>query len=454
MNIINKKHLALFLASASMLTAAAKESSTGYFLENYNMRWQMNPAMGNRNGYVGFPALGNVDLGVSSNFSLTDFVYSLNGKTVLFTNPGVDASEFLGKLGNTSRLSEDFKLNIIQVGFKAFGGYNNIAINVRQNASVDLPKSVFSLLKEGVSNKDYDITDLRVRANAYAEIALNHSRDIKQVPGLRAGISFKALLPVAYGEANFNDLHLDLQQDNWKALANAEMKLGLKGLRYETEINERTGHRYVSGVNTDDLEYSPNGFGFAFDLGATYEWKDFVFSVALTDLGMLKYNSVQMASTNGSQIFETDSHVIEIGDDGDSWDKLVDDLSELYELEDNGDVGGVNVGLMGTFRAGVDYKFPFYNKLHFGLMNTTHFNTIVPNTEFRLSANVEPVKGIALAVSGATGTFGTNWGFLLSLGNKGFNINLGMDYAALKMDKNHIPLNPNVDVHLGINFPF
>lgn len=453
MNIINKKYIALFLMAASVAGASAQESATGYFLENYNMRWQMNPAMGNRLGYVGFPGLGNLNVGACGNYNVTDLVYNYNGKTVLFTNPNISAEEVLGNLKETNRLSQDLKLNIIQVGFKAFGGYNNIAINMKENLTTDIPKSIFSLLKEGVSNKDYDITNLRLKANAYAEIALNHSRDIKQVPGLRAGLSFKFLMPVAYGEANFNDLHLDLQQNTWKAIADAELKLGMNGLRYETDVNDRTGHRYVSGVDGDDISFGFNGFGFAVDLGATYEWKDFVFSLALTDLGTMNYNSVQIASTNGKQEFETNNHVIGIGDDGASWDNLVDDLSRLYELNDMG-TQSVNTGLEGKLRVGVDYKLPYYKKLHFGIMNTTSFNTIVPSTEFRLSANVEPVKGVAVAVSGAAGTFGANYGFLLSLGNKGFNFNLGMDYAAFKMDKNHIPLDSNFDVHFGINFPF
>ncbi|MCM1490454.1 MAG: DUF5723 family protein [Muribaculum sp.] len=453
MNIINKKFLSIILASASVATTAAQESATGYFLENYSMRWQMNPAMGNRLGYVGFPGLGNLNVGVSGNFNVTDIVYPYNGKTVLFTNPNIPASEVLGNLKNVNRLSQDSKVNLLQVGFKAMGGYNNIAISVKENTTADIPKSIFSLLKEGVSNKDYDINDLHVKANAYAEIALNHSRDIKQIPGLRAGVSFKMLMPVAYCEANFNNLHLDLQQDNWSAIADAEMKLGMNGLRYKTKENDRTGHRYVSGVDGDDIGFGFNGFGFAFDLGATYEWKDFVFSLALTDLGMINYNSVQLASTNGKQEFHTDNHIIGVGDGGDSWDDLVDDLSRLYELNDMG-TQSVNSGLEGTLRVGADYKFPMYDKLHFGLLNTTHFNTIVPSTEFRLSANVEPVKGVAVAVSGAAGTFGVNYGFLLSLGNKGFNFNLGMDYAAFKMDKNHIPLDSNFDIHFGMNFPF
>ncbi len=87
-------------------------------------------------------------------------------------------------------------------------------------------------------------------------------------------------------------------------------------------------------------------------------------------------------------------------------------------------------------------------------MNTTNLSSVFPMTEFRVSANVEPVKGIAASVSAAAGTYGANYGFLLSLGNKGFNFLIGMDYAAMKMDKNHIPLKSNCDVHLGINFPF
>ena len=453
MNIINKKFLTLTMAAIA-LSASAQESATGYFMENYNMKWQMNPAMGNRNGYVGFPALGNLNVAVNGNLSVTDLVYARDGKTVLFSNPNVSACEVLGNLGNVNRLSESLNLGVIQVGFKGFGGYNNIAINVKENASFDLPKSIFSLIKEGVSNKTYDITDLRAKAAAYAEIALNHSREIKQVPGLRAGVSLKFLLPVAFAEANFDELALELGENNWKARANANMRVGMQGFRYETEIDDRTKQRYVNGFNTDDLKYGINGFGFAVDLGATYDWNDFRFSLALTDLGMLNFNSVQEASTNGVKTFETAAHQIGIGDDSEGWDKLVDDLSPLYQLDDNGDIGSTSMGLQGKMRLGVDYKFPLYDKLHFGLMNTTNFSSIFPMTEFRVSANVEPVKGVAASVSAAAGTYGANYGFLLSLGNKGFNFLIGMDYAAIKMDKNHIPLSTNCDVHLGINFPF
>lgn len=453
MNIINRKLITLSVAAASIMGVSAQETSTGYFMENYNMKWQMNPAFGNRNNYVGFPGLGNVNVGANGNFGPKDIVYPLNGKTVLFTNPGISAEEVLGNLKNVNRFSGGTHYGILQGGFKAFGGYNNIAINARAQSDLAIPKSIFSLLKEGVGNQTYDIKDLHVKAAAYAEIVLNHSREIKQVPGLRAGVSLKFLLPFGFAEADFNNLSLELGENNWKAQSDARLRLGMKGMRYETEVNDRTGERYVSGVDSEDYKFGVNGFGFGVDLGASYEWNDFNFSLAFTDLGVLGFNSVQEASTNGTKKFETADHVIGVGDHGDSWDKLVDDLSPLYELSDNGTTSS-SIALLGKFRAGVDYKFPLYNKLHFGLMNTTNLSSMFPGTEFRLSANVEPIKGIAASVSGAVGTYGANYGVLLSLGNKGFNFLIGMDYAALKLDKNSIPLTSNVDVHMGINFPF
>lgn len=453
MNIINKKILALTFTVASVMGVSAQEAATGYFMEDYNMRWEMNPAMGNRLNYVGFPALGNLNVSVNGNISAKDIVYPHAGKTVLFTNPNISAQEVLGNLHNKNRLNESVNVNVLQAGFKAFGGYNNIAINIKENASVDLPKSIFSLLKEGIGNETYDIKDLHVKAAAYAEIALNHSRVIKQVPGLRAGVSLKFLLPVAFAEANFDELQLELGENNWKARSNANLRIGMDGLKYETKINDKTGNPYVSGVNSDDVKFGVNGFGFAVDLGAAYQWTDFTFSLALTDLGILNFNSVQEASTNGTKYFETENHVIGVGDHGDGWDALVKDLSPLYELQDNGTISS-SIAVQGKLRAGVDYKFPLYDKLHFGLMNTTNFSSIFPSTEFRLSANVAPIKGIAASLSAAAGTYGANYGFLLSLGNKGFNFLIGMDYAAIKMDKNHIPLTSNCDFHMGINFPF
>ncbi|MDE6017582.1 MAG: hypothetical protein K2G85_02085 [Muribaculaceae bacterium] len=452
MNNITKKLLALSFSAVSVMTAYAQPSSSGYFLENYNMKWQLNPALSNRLTYIGIPGLGNINAGINGNLSATDIVYPYDGRTVLFTNPNIKVEKVMGNLSKVNRLSESLGLGVIQFGFKAFGGYNNFAINIKENMNFDVPKGLFSLAKEGLTNKVYDITDFRLKGCAYAEIALNHSREIKQVPGLRAGVSLKFMLPAGFFQADFNELKLDLGKDNWRILSDARIRVGLDGVRYETEVNDN-GREYVSGVNTDDVKFGINGFGFGLDFGATYEWNDFTFSLAFTDLGTIGYNKVQEASTDGTQIFESNKFPLSIGEGDESWDNMTDDIAKLYELKDKGTVKS-SMPLQGKMRAGVNYKFPFYKKLHFGLLNTTDMSKIFPYTEFRLSANIEPVNWFSLAVSGAAGTYGANYGFLLNLGNKGVNFVLGMDYAHIKLDKNYIPLTSNVDLHLGFNVQF
>ena len=62
----------------------------------------------------------------------------------------------------------------------------------------------------------------------------------------------------------------------------------------------------MSGI--DDISgIGVNGFGMAFDLGATYKWNDFDFSLAINDLGWISYSNTAMASTNGTKEFTTDA---------------------------------------------------------------------------------------------------------------------------------------------------
>ena len=76
-------------------------------------------------------------------------------------------------------------------------------------------------------------------------------------------------------------------------------------------------------------------------------------------------------------------------------------------------------------------------------------------TEFRLSANVMPVKYVSASANLVCGTYGVGFGWLLNVtSGKGFNLFLGMDRVPGKLTKQHVPLNSNFNVNFGINFPF
>lgn len=446
---------------ATTLTASAQNTYSGYFLDNYTYRFEMNPAFGNDKGFVSMPMLGNLNLAMRGTLNLTDIFYVRNDKTVLFTNPGVSASEAMKKFGNRNRIGTNEKFEILSVGFKALGGYNTIALSASANVEASLPKSFFSLAKEGITNKTYDISDLFARGDAYATIALNHSRDIKQVPGLRVGASLKFMLGIASVDMRLKEADLTLGTDTWAARTNADIYASVKGLTFEHDIyNPKDGsapREYVSGAKLDG--FGLNGFGLGFDLGAEYKWNSFKFSAALLDLGFISWGNTQWASTNGTQSISTNAYTFSTNGDADNSfdneiDRLTDNLSRLYQLKDMGEKSSHTRALGATLNLGVDYEFPFYKKLHFGLLNSTRINGPYSWTQFRLSANVAPVKIFSADINMEAGTFGVGFGWLLNLHTTGFNLFLGMDHTLGKLSKQMIPLNSNASLNLGINFPF
>lgn len=155
----------------------------------------------------------------------------------------------------------------------------------------------------------------------------------------------------------------------------------------------------------------------------------------------------------------TDAYTFNADDDATNsfsseWKRLRDDLGNLYQLNDKGNIGSRTVGLGATLNVGVDYALPVYRKLHFGFLSSTRFQGKYTWTEARLSANVAPVKCFSADVNVAAGTYGASMGWVLSFHHTGFNLFLGMDHMLGKLAKQGVPLSSNASVNFGMNFPF
>ena len=456
-----KSFIAVAVLGVASTAATAQNLNSGYFNDGYLYRHDLNPAFGNDQKYVAFPALGNFNLGLRSNLGVDNILYNVNGRTVLFLHPDVSDSQFLSGINDKNRIGETLKLQLFGTGFKAFGGYNTIEINARQNLNVDLPGSLLRLAKEGLQNKTYDISNFSAHADAYAELAFGHSRQIDDK--LRVGAKVKVLLGVGNVDANFNKASLTLGENEWSGVTNAEIQANLKSMAFLTETTERgpegkkTPHTYVNDIDIDSWGIA--GFGLGFDLGAEYKLdQNWSFSAALLDLGFIGYSNNYVASTNGDHEIHTGKYLFNLDDDADNsfereCDRLVEDLSALYELQDNGNTGGRTKALAATMNLGVQYTPDFYKKLTIGLMNSTRMGKY-GWTEFRLSANVSPVKAFSASATFAAGTFGTSFGWLLNAHPTGFNLFLGMDHTLGNLAKQGVPLSGKADVHLGINIPF
>lgn len=448
-NVMKAAGVTMLIASA--LTSQAQTLQSGYFTDNFLYRYTSNPAFGNEKNFVAMPALGNMNIGTSGNIGVKHFIYNVNGKTTTFLNPGVTADEVLSGLKDKMRLGTDINEQILAFGFKSWGGYNTVTVGTRANVGMYFPKDLIVMAKQGIENSSYNIGNMGFMGQAWGQIALNHSHQI--LPELRVGATLKVLMGVGNIETKINRADLSLGQDNWTAEVDAELYASAKGIRYETDYNENTKRKYVSGINGDD--FSPmNGFGMAFDLGAVYNLgKDWEFSLSLLDLGFIHWSETQLATTDGLQKVETDKYTFQVKDDH-SFDKLKDDLSMLYELKDAGNIGGRTTGVGATLKVGAKYILPVYDKVNFGILNTTRFQGDYSWTDFRLAANITPVKCFSAGLNLGMGTFGTSVGMILNLNVTGFNFFLASDHIPGKLAKQGVPLSSNLNFNMGFNFPF
>lgn len=452
MKKIYSKIAALTLVLAPV-NAIAQNLESGFFTDGYLYRHEMNPAIENSRNYIAMPLLGNLNMGMSGNIGIKDVLFKRDGQLVLYTNKWVDAGEFMNGISDRNRINSDYKIQLLGAGFKAFGGYNTIGVNVRGNVSTIIPKSIFDITKNGLKNQTYDISDLNMHAHSYMEIALGHSRKIDEK--WRVGGKFKFLIGAGNVDANVDKGLLTLNEGVYEATIDAEIKGNISGLYYKTKPSEHNpGRKVVDDVDIND--YTISGFGAAFDLGAEYkindDWRVFA---SITDLGFISWKNTQLAATHGTVNSGEYSFNVEDGsynkDDG---RKIADELADLYELEDMGDVGKRTTMLGATMNIGGEYIAPFYRKLTFGLLNTTCINGKYTWTKFRLSANVAPVKWFSAGINFAAGTYGPSFGWIMSAHPKGFNLFLGMDHTFGSLAKQGIPLSSNTEFSMGINFPF
>lgn len=459
-----KKILSLSLLASCALAVAAQNTQSGFFNDGYMFRHNMNPAIANRQSYIAIPVLSNLSISERGNIGLGDLVYSRGGETVSFMHPSVGTEEAVKPFADKLRLENDIRLNLLSVGVagKKGRGYTTVGASLRSHIGGVLPGQLLRLAKEGPANQTYDLSNLNLSADAFAEIAVGHSHKIGD--NLSVGAKAKLLLGLGHIDATAEGTQLTLGEDAWEATANAEVNASVKGLSFlsETEMRgpegQQTPHTYISDVDFDSPGMS--GMGLAFDLGATYSLPYGVtVGLAVVDLGFINWNNHLLASTGGPHSVSTDQYTFSADDDSDNsfdneWDRLADAAADLYELRDMGDQGNFTTGLGATLNASVEVTMPFYDKLTVGLLNTTRLQNSTGWNETRLSLNVAPVKWFALSVTGAVGTFGPSFGGMVSLHPKGISIFAGADCMPTPFSQDGLPLGSNVQANFGVIFPF
>lgn len=456
------KNLNKYLAVAVMVGAAtgvsAQALNSGYFLDGYLFKHQLNPALESDKAYFSIPVLGNINIGTRGNIGLGNFLYpTANGGLTTFMNSSISAEEFLNGLSTNNKLAMNLDMSILSAGFRAWGGFNTIDIGLRSHTALNIPKDMLEFMKVGQSGPTtvYDMGDMGMSSANYVEVALGHSRQITDK--LRVGAKVKFLLGGMYADMSLKNTHVTLSENEWIVSANGEMNIAAKGMT----VPEKDGGL----VDFDNIEYdSPglSGFGLGIDLGATYEVIDnLTVSAAIKDLGFIGWSNNTYASTNNEAWRFDGFENLTFSDDKEE-DKLENQLDALGdEFEDYANLHRRSTGeklskaLAATLVVGAEYALPMYDKLSFGLLSTTRFNGPYTWSEGRLSANVSPLSWLEGGVNVAVSSFGTSAGWILNLHPKGFSIFLGMDCLVGKVNPQFIPVNnANASFSCGFNVTF
>lgn len=435
-----------FLATLLLVCGAAAQNPTTYFMEGTTFRSQFNPAFAPLRGYVNIPGLGSIDINVSGNLAVDKVLYPRNGKLVTLLDGAVTTQQALSGLNANNLLGADTRVNLI--GFGAFTrnhkDFWSFDINARVTADVTLPYSLFEFLKEGTSG---DIHNIGLVADSYLEAAFNYSFPLLD-DRLYIGIRGKFLIGAARARMYFNQFNVTHSEEEWLINAAGGLDITAAGLDVKTELNDAGEEVY----KLDDIDFKPKapaGYGFAVDLGATYDiLPNLQASLAVNDLGFISWSKKNnVTGFSSKELTFTGVNVTEEGTESPNFDI---DVLEFHK----GEAKSVSRMLRATINAGLEYEV-WRHKIGIGLLYSARLWQYETLHNITGSVNFHPVRWFTL-----TGSYSVidNRGHAVGLGLNlcpgWINFFVGTDVLLTKHTPQFVPVRQsNMNLTLGIGVP-
>ena len=426
-----KRYIAILLFVVALPMAVVAQVRTSYFMEGSTFRTDMNPALAPTRGYINFPLLGGVSLGVNNNFlSIENMLYPTDKGLVTFLNSAVDRNDFLKRLPRNNALEINVSEQLFGFGAHTKRFFWSAGANVRINADMNIPKEFFSLVTT-LGQGSYDMKGMNLGANAYLEAYVGAAIPVKEIATI--GFRVKGLFGVASSSMKISNMVVDVNDEYVSANLRGQMQVS--GPMFNSlPVGEPVDFEsMILSDPTQLLDFSSGRFnngGMAVDLGAEVRLLEdnLRLSAAVTDLGFLCWNknSTVVGRMGGAIRYE--------GVDFDSGDANMSNepLEFVGAAVDKGVVSRLNCSL----NIGAEYAI-LRNRISFGVLSHTKFCQTFNYSELTASVNFKPLNWITATVShtflnkNQPGVFG----FALNLHPTGFNLFLGADFIDLKYAK-------------------
>ena len=455
-HVFNKSLMAvsLLLMTAS---ASAQSASSGYFVEGFSQRYQLNPAFSaDRPLFLAIPGVSNIQMEATSTVGISNFLFestSKPGMLTTFMSPDVDTRQFLDKLPDVTQFNVGLNMDILSLGIGGENGFTSFNIKLKNREQISMPKELFSFMKASFANGNYLIEDININTTSYLETSLTHAHRIND--NLNIGVGLKFLVGVAYADINIDEIDARLHGDEWLVKSNGTLKGSIPAVEYKLDPETQTfdGVETVDEINANIV---PKSYGFAVDLGAEYDFKDLVeglkVSAAITDIGFINWSNLNTFATNNNEYvkFEGFNNYDIDGDNGEeTLDQITDDFNDMVKLYQTGSVNGKEkVMLDATFRLGAEYALPFVDWISFGEL-FTYRTGLWPYAESRTSICLSPCGWFDMTGNAVLSSMGSSMGLLFNLHPRGINFFLAIDKLKAEFNPQFIPLHD-----FGLNFSF
>lgn len=401
--------------------ASAQSMESGYFLDNYTYSYRLNPAIMPDNNFVAI-GIGNLSTGVTSKFGISSFLFKgPDGNLVTGLHKSVSSSEFLSKFSMKNMESQNINVNLFSFGIRKENSMSTVEMNLREDLWTSVPRDLFAFLKDGSSLMTYDLSPLRVGADAMIEITLGHTR---RYDNLVFGLRAKLLFGAAGGEMSFDRFDLTSNQGELGVSANSRLKVACLPLNI---VGSPSNPLYVEDISFALSNMGVAGFGIGFDLGAKWYVDDNLsVTFGLSDLGAVswKYNNVLGADFDarfeGLENVDMDTDVEKAFDD---FLKGIEDKAKITAKENSKELAALPFSI----NAGTRYRLPFYDRLSVGALVNYNHSSYGDVVTARAGATVTPVNWFSLSGNIGYSNYGGVAGCMASLTIVGLNLFAGFD---------------------------
>lgn len=456
--------LSVFLVLICLVSVAAQQSHSLYFMRELSQRHQYNPSFVPKYGYFSLPVLGNLQVGGTSNVGLSHFLHKKGDKDVIFLDSSVDGEEFMRSVKPENNIAQNAKIDLLSFGF--FSPKNefwSFDLSVKENLYTNLPKGLFRLAKLALdtSISHYDFKSTRFSNTYWIEAALGYS--IEKSDQLRIGGKIKLLAGLSSAMIRYSQFDIDrVDRDlgGWAIRAQGESLLMSNILSFNVDS--------AGYLSYEDYKWTrsrkPAGYGAAVDFGITYMPDSKTeLALSISGLGFIRWNasSVQRGVTDSEASFEGFEGIVD-QDWTDTWSSqlwaLRERTSDLARFKKDTHVNVYNQMLPTTIRTSAEYtifKNIRHQEVRLGILANYYYSSDNPTGEFVFALTAKPLHWITLTTTCALLQKDSNrFGLALNLTPDWINFFIASDFIYPSLSRYYLPKDQfSFNLQTGISIP-